>query len=105
VREFIGEHYLPAGAVHDAAHLAELARAAADELRQEGIAVRYVRSIFVPADETCMHVYRADAIEDVRAAAARASLHLDCLAEAVSDSGAAHTQTTARPALIRRYTP
>lgn len=87
MQEFIGEHYLPAGAVLDAARRAELARAAADELRQEGVAVHYVRSIFVPADETCMHVYRADAIEDVRAAAARASLHLDCLAEAVSVSG------------------
>ena len=65
------------------------ARAAADQLRREGTRVHYVRSILIPEDETCIHLYRAESIEAVRAAAARASLHLDRLTEAISDTGAA----------------
>ena len=83
MRGFIGEHYLSAAAAQGAGHRAQKARAAADQLRREGTRVHYVRSIFIPEDETCLHLYRAESIEDVRAAAARASLQLDRLTEAV----------------------
>jgi hypothetical protein len=88
MREFVGEHYLPAEAVHDAGHCAQAARAAADQLRREGTLVHHVRSILIPEDETCIHLYRAESIEAVRVAAARASLRLDRLTEAVSGTGA-----------------
>jgi hypothetical protein len=51
-----------------------LARIAAEELVREGTAVYYLRSIFVPEDETCFYVYEADSVDAVRAAAERASL-------------------------------
>jgi hypothetical protein len=89
MREFIGEQYLPAEDAEVAANRAGVARAAADQLRREGTPVYYVRSIFIPEDETCIHLYRADSIEAVRAAAARATLHLERLAEAVGDPGVA----------------
>jgi hypothetical protein len=91
MREFIGEQYLPAEDAEAAAHRARAARAAADQLRREGTAVHYVRSIFIPEDETCIHLYRADSIDAVRAAAARSSLQLERIAEAVSDIGAARS--------------
>lgn len=86
MREFIGEQYLPADDAGAVAHRAGVARAAADQLRCEGTPVHYVRSIFIPDDETCIHLFRADSIEAVRAAARRASLHLDRIAEAVGDA-------------------
>jgi hypothetical protein len=88
MREFIGEQYLAAEDAGTAAHLADAARAAADQLRREGTPVHYVRSIFIPEDETCIHVFRADSIDAVRAAAASSSLQLERIAEAVSHSGA-----------------
>lgn len=51
-----------------------LAREAAEALLREGTAVHYLRSIFVPEDETCFYVYEADSVDAVRAAAERASL-------------------------------
>lgn len=53
---------------------AESARLAAEQLTREGTPVRYVRSIFVPEDETCFHLYEAARLEDVAEAARRASL-------------------------------
>jgi hypothetical protein len=89
MREFVGEHYLPAEAVEEAGNCARAARAAADQLRREGTRVHHIRSILIPEDETCIHLYRAESIEAVRVAARRASLRLDRLTKAVSDTGAA----------------
>ena len=88
MREFIGEQYLPTDDAGAVAHRAGVARAAADQLRCEGTPVHYVRSIFIPADETCIHLFRADSVEAVQAAAERACLHLDRIAEAIGDANA-----------------
>jgi Nickel responsive protein SCO4226-like len=53
---------------------AQRARAAADELTEEGAPVRYLRAIFVPEDETCFFLYEALSAEAVRDAARRAGL-------------------------------
>ncbi|HTW10427.1 MAG TPA: nickel-binding protein [Acidimicrobiales bacterium] len=88
MQEFVAEHYLPAEVTQDAGYCAKAARAAADQLRSEGTRVHHVRSILIPEDETCIHLYRAASIEAVRVAAARASLRLDRLTQAVSGTGA-----------------
>jgi Protein of unknown function (DUF4242) len=87
MREFIGEQYLAAEDAGTAADRADAARAAADQLRREGTPVHHVRSIFIPEDETCIHLFRADSIDAVRTVAARSSLQLERIAEAVSHSG------------------
>lgn len=84
MREFVAEQYLAAAGRAEAAVRADAARRAAEQLSGEGTPVEFVRSIFIPEDETCLHLYRAGSIEAVRAAAARASLRLDRVAEAVS---------------------
>ena len=72
--EFLLELYVSGadpGAV--AAATGEAERAAA-ELAGEGRPLRFVRSIFVPDDETCFLLYEAARVEDVEEAARRASL-------------------------------
>lgn len=52
----------------------DIARAAAEELTRRGTAVRYCRSIFVPADETCFVLFEAESADAVRDAATLAAL-------------------------------
>ena len=88
MREFLAEQYVAAAGLELAAERAGVAREAAEQLTREGMAVHFVRSIFIPADETCLHLYRAESIDAVRAATALASLAVERITEAVSESGA-----------------
>ncbi len=60
------------------------ARVAAEALTREGTPIRYVRSIFVPEDETCFYLYEAASVEAVREAAHRAGLAFERIAETVN---------------------
>ena len=64
----------------------ERGRLAAEELTREGTPVRYVRSIFVPEDETCFHLYEAATADAVHEVARRAALRFERVAQAVTDS-------------------
>jgi hypothetical protein len=48
--------------------------------------VRFVRSVFIPEDETCLCVYQASSAEDVREAARRAQLPSNRVVEAITES-------------------
>jgi hypothetical protein len=50
------------------------ARLGAEALTQAGRPVRYLRSIFVPEEETCFFLFEAETAADVREAARSASL-------------------------------
>ena len=91
MREFVVEQYLGAACSDAAAGRAGAARRAAEQLTSEGTPVQFVCSIFIPEDETCIHLYRAESIDAVRAVATRALLAIERIAEAESDSGARHT--------------
>lgn len=73
------------------ARAAERIRRATGELAREGVPVRYVRSIFVPADETCFFLYEAGSEEQVHEVARRAGLELGRVKQtaAVADEGGA----------------
>lgn len=72
--EFIVELYV-SRADGDAVGRCELrARDAAAALTAEGTHVRFLRSIYVPDDETCFFLYRASSMENVHVAARRAEL-------------------------------
>jgi hypothetical protein len=83
--EFVAERYLSAANAASAARDARSVRSAADQLARDGTPVRFVRSIFIPADETCMYVFEAESIEVVRTVAARASLQVERISEAISE--------------------
>jgi len=59
-------------------------RLAAEEHTRAGTPVRYLRSIFVPDDETCFHVIEAPSAEAVAEIARRAGLPVERVVEASS---------------------
>jgi hypothetical protein len=63
---------------------------AADQMTLEGIPVRYLRSIFIPEDETCFFMFEAAAIEAVRGVARRAGVQFERITKAVVDPNDAH---------------
>jgi hypothetical protein len=72
VKSYVVE--LPDGEASDLADAGERARAAADRLTRAGIAVRWVRSVYVPEYETCLLVFEAPTPDAVDRAGRRAGL-------------------------------
>jgi Nickel responsive protein SCO4226-like len=72
--EFMVELYAPASTLGSDARAAE---DAARSLRDEGLAVWYLRSIVIPDDETCFHVFEAPSLEAVREVARRATVRFE----------------------------
>jgi hypothetical protein len=88
VAEYLVELYLStADARRTVAEGRRRARAAAADLRREGIPVRFLRSLFLPEDETCFYLFEAGSPAAARAAAERAGLSVDRVVPAES-SGA-----------------
>lgn len=79
--EFLIELYVSRTDHDTVSRHAERARRAAAELTREGTPVRYVRSIFVPEDETCFLLFEAGSVGAVREAAHRAALAYEHVAE------------------------
>lgn len=80
--EFLVELFVSRGNAAEVETGAERARLSAEQLTREGTPVRFVRSIFVPEDETCFLVYEAAAAEAVRVALALAALPYERVTEA-----------------------
>lgn len=79
---YLAELYLPDRGEGARAPLAARAKAAAEELSRNGIGVRYVRSVFIPEDETCFCFFEAASAEYVREALVRAALDAVIVVEA-----------------------
>lgn len=75
-------------------HLTAQARHASEELEREGVSVRFLRSIFVPEDETCFYLYRADSAEVVSEAVRRAELSVEHVAGTVTVEAARSNSAT-----------
>jgi hypothetical protein len=82
VPTFLVEFYAAAGAggLVDAA---ERARAGAEAVAGEGVPVRYLLSIFVPEDETCLLLFEGSSGDAVRMAAERAGIRITRIVEAL----------------------
>lgn len=59
------------------------ARQASAELEREGTRIRYVRSILIPGDEICLHLFQAPSAEAVREVSERAGFSAQRIVEAV----------------------
>lgn len=84
--EFLVELYVSRTEPLAAEQGAARARLVAEELTREGTPVRYLRSIFVPEDETCFYLYEAASADAVRTATERAALPIERVVEAVPES-------------------
>ena len=71
---YLVEVYLPRSRPQEAGVIGSRARAAAEELSREGTPVRYVRTTFLPDDETCFHLFEAASAEVVEEVSRRAGL-------------------------------
>ena len=83
--EFLVEAYLSRSAAPAANPRVEDVSRAADQLSHEGKPVELVQSMFVPEDETCYYLFRAQSSDAVAEAARRCGLRFERLIEAVSD--------------------
>jgi hypothetical protein len=76
---YLVEVYLPRSRADEARASGARARAAGEEVCSEGARIRYVRTTFLPADETCFHLFEASeraAVEEVSRRAALGSARI-----------------------------
>ena len=57
--------------------VADRLAAGARHVSQEGTSVRYVETIFLPGDETCLYTFEAESAADVRAVLRQAGIEVD----------------------------
>ena len=91
---YLVEVYLPRSCAPEARATGRRARAAADELSREGTAVRYVRTTFLPDDETCFHLFEAASGEAGEEASRRAELGRARVVPAIEASRPARRRAT-----------
>jgi len=84
VAEFLVELYVSRMNAPNVDSGARRARLAAEALTRSGTTVRYLRSIFVPEDETCFLLFEAASANEVRDAARSAELPFQRISEAVT---------------------
>jgi hypothetical protein len=77
---FLVEAYTPATV--QIAEVEARARRAADHLSEGGADVHYVRAIFVPEDELCLHLLDAASVEAASDLVRRAGISPDRIVEA-----------------------
>jgi hypothetical protein len=73
----------PPGGWEDLQRLTARARREAETLSRHGLAVRFLRSIYLPEDDTCLFLYEGDSVEAVGEAGRRAQLHVLGIAPAL----------------------
>ncbi len=71
---YLVEAYMPRSHAQEARAAGRRARAAAEELSREGVSIQYLRTTFMPDDETCFHLFEAASAEAVEEASTRAEL-------------------------------
>ena len=80
---YLVELATPAGGWEDLQRLTARARGEAETLSRDGSAVRFLRSIYLPEDDTCLFLYEGDSPEVVGEAGKRAELHVLGIAPAL----------------------
>jgi hypothetical protein len=83
VPDYCLELYLAGGSQAALDEAARRARAAAKSFGARGCPVRYLRSTYLPEDETCLHFFAAASREDVAEAARQAGLTGDRITRSV----------------------
>jgi hypothetical protein len=85
LKPFLVELRPPAIGWYDIQSIGARSRAICSQLREGGTPVRFLRSLFVPEDDTCFLLYRAESAKAVAEAARRIALPLGRLLATVDD--------------------
>ena len=80
---YVAERYLPGGTWEQVLDAARRVKRSAAELAAAGTPVRYLRSTFLPTDETCCCLFQAPSEDAVKQANDRAQLPYDRIVEVV----------------------
>lgn len=80
---FLVEAYQPRTRLKELTALVRRASVVAQAMSADGAHVRYVRTTFVPEDETCFHLFESASSEAVEDVCRRAALTFDRVTEAV----------------------
>ena len=91
---YLVEVYLPRSHAHEVRATAGRARAAAEQLSGEDVPIRYVRTTFLPDDETCFHLFEASAPAAVEEVSRRAALGQVRIVPAIEASRPARRRAT-----------
>jgi hypothetical protein len=83
MQSYLAEAYVACPRASEVRRHERRVRAAAKELTQQGVPIRFVRSIFVPVDEICFYFFEAISAEAVGSACDRAALRFERVVEAV----------------------
>lgn len=78
--KFLVEAYTPA--TIQIAEVEARARRAADDLAKAGVEIQYVRAVFVPEDELCLHLLDAASVDAASDLARRAGISPDRIVKA-----------------------
>jgi hypothetical protein len=81
---YIVEVYEPRTGAGGCAAAAARASSVTEEMRAEGTEVRFLRSLFIPCDETCLYVFEAASLVEVTRAAAQTGIRPGRVVEAIS---------------------
>ena len=84
---FAVEAYASGVTPGDLAKLAARAREATEAVKTEGLRVRYLNSIFMPADEICLHLFEGPSAEAIGEVTGRAGLAFERVIEALIEHG------------------
>ena len=82
VRQYLVETYVASGTV-DLPGTTARAREAAEKLSRPGEAVRHLRSILLPEDETCFHLFEGESLQAVERVSEAAGLGRGRIVEAI----------------------
>jgi hypothetical protein len=82
VQGYVVECYVSKAKCDEFPAIRARARAAARAMTREGTTVRYVRSILIPEDETCFHVFEGPSADVIGEVSRRAALSYDRIVEA-----------------------
>lgn len=78
---YLMESYLPKHELSTRAQTVARVRRAARAVSLQGTPVRYVRSIFIPVDESCFHVFEGPSAEAIEEISRQAELDYDRIVE------------------------
>jgi hypothetical protein len=84
--EFLAELYLSRSDAAALGRSMRRARQAAEEQTRQGMPVRYLRSMYLPDDETCFVLYEAESPEAARRVAALAAIGFERVSEVIGDT-------------------